>query len=128
MKPMRRVVSSSQPFYAPRAWPSGARDRHGTGMPDALPADQGFRSSRFSVRTHAVRHSVLLMCVPRSQKLMQSAIVSPPPPGWLGADSLGLGPEEVGVGDVADRSTPDAPPLDSVTGPGVGDSGATAGT
>ena len=43
------------------------------------------------VRTQAAFHSALLMCVSWSQKPMQSASDSPPPPGVLGADSLGLG-------------------------------------
>jgi hypothetical protein len=46
------------------------------------------------VRAQAAFHSALLMCVSRSQKPMQSASDLPPPPGALGADSLGLGAEE----------------------------------
>ena len=42
------------------------------------------------VRWQAARHSGLLMCVALSQKPMQSASDLPPPPGALGADSLGL--------------------------------------
>ena len=41
-------------------------------------------------RLQAARHSPLLMCVAASQKPMQSASDLPPPPGALGADSLGL--------------------------------------
>jgi hypothetical protein len=42
------------------------------------------------VRKQAVLHCAFVMCVSRSQKPMQSASVLPPPPGALGADSLGL--------------------------------------
>src|SRR6185503_971323 len=50
-----------------------------------------FRScSRFSVRRQSAAHSRLLMCVPASQKPMQAATPGAPPPGALGADSLGL--------------------------------------
>jgi hypothetical protein len=42
------------------------------------------------VRRQAAFHSVLVICVSRSQKPMQAASVLPPPPGALGADSLGL--------------------------------------
>ena len=52
------------------------------------------------VRTQAAFHSALLMCVWRSQKPMQSASDLPPPPGALGADSLGLAAEEA-LGDSA---------------------------
>ena len=41
------------------------------------------------VRAQAAFHSALLMCVSRSQNPMQSASDLPPPPGALGADSLG---------------------------------------
>jgi hypothetical protein len=44
----------------------------------------------FIERLQAARHSTLVMCVAASQKPMQSASVLPPPPGALGADSLGL--------------------------------------
>ena len=44
------------------------------------------------VRTHAAFHSALVMCVSRSQNPMQSASDAPPPPGVLGAASLGLAP------------------------------------
>ncbi len=46
------------------------------------------------LRTQAAFHSAFVMCVPRSQKPMQSASVLPPPPGALGAVSLGL-PDEL---------------------------------
>src|SRR5581483_1869660 len=42
------------------------------------------------MRTQAAFHSALLMCVPESQKPMHASTVRPPPPGALGADSLGL--------------------------------------
>src|SRR5437667_1924374 len=42
------------------------------------------------VRRQAAFHSTLVMCVSRSQKPMQSVSVLPPPPGALGAYSLGL--------------------------------------
>ena len=45
-------------------------------------------------RLHAARHSTLLICVAASQKPIQSASALPPPPGLLGADSLGLVPGE----------------------------------
>jgi hypothetical protein len=47
-------------------------------------------SSRFWVRRQAAAHSRLFMWVSRSQKPMQAAKLSPPPPGMLGADRLGL--------------------------------------
>ena len=52
------------------------------------------------VRTQAAFHSALLMCVSWSQKPMQSASDLPPPPGVLGADSLGLAAGEA-LGDSA---------------------------
>ena len=52
------------------------------------------------VRTQAAFHSALLMCVSWSQKPMQSASDLPPPPGALGADSLGLAAAEA-LGDSA---------------------------
>lgn len=84
------------------------------------------RSSRFKVRVQAERHSTLLMCVPLSQNPMHAASVSPPPPGALGADSLGLGPDVADVveEDVVDVTVP--PPLESMIWAGVGDSGAMA--
>jgi hypothetical protein len=47
-------------------------------------------SRRVRDRWQAARHSVFVICVPRSQIFMQSAKVLPPPPGALSADSLGL--------------------------------------
>jgi hypothetical protein len=46
------------------------------------------------VRIQAAFHSALLMCVSESQNPMQSARDSPPPPGALGAESLGLAENE----------------------------------
>ena len=43
------------------------------------------------MRVHAARHSALLMCVRASQKRMHACTPCPPPPGALGAVSLGLG-------------------------------------
>jgi hypothetical protein len=54
---------------------------------------------------------------------MQACSVSPPPPGVLGADSLGLALE---AADDAVRSVRAGPPLDSIVWAGGGDSGATA--
>ena len=82
-----------------------------------------WRSSLCSVRVQAARHSTLLMCVPRSQKSMQACRVSPPPPGTLGADSLGLALE---AADDAVRSVRAGPPLDSIVWAGGGDNGAMA--
>ena len=50
------------------------------------------------VRLQASRHSVFVMCESRSQNLTQSARVLPPPPGALGAASLGLVLEGEGDG------------------------------
>ena len=76
------------------------------------------------LRTHAAFHSAFVMCVPRSQKPMQACSVSPPPPGVLGADSLGLVLE---AADDAVRSVRAGPPLDSMTCPGPADKGGMAG-
>ena len=65
------------------------------------------KSIRFSVRVQATRHSTLLIWVPLSQKPMQACSVSPPPPGVLGADSLGLALE---AADDAVRSVLTGPP------------------
>src|SRR5436190_24233309 len=73
------------------------------------------------VRTQAAFHSDLLMCVSRSQNPMQSASDLPPPPGALGADSLGLTGEE-GPGDSA-RLGCTTPPVENCVG-SCGDSGA----
>ena len=61
---------------------------------------------------------------------MQASSVSPPPPGALGANSLGLALEVV-EDEAADEaavavSVPAGPPLDSMTAAGAGDSGAMA--
>src|SRR5690349_15762428 len=51
------------------------------------------------------------MCVPASQKPMQSARDLPPPPGLLWADSLGLAlPAGEEPGDRASDDPPEAPP------------------
>src|SRR5262245_28058068 len=72
------------------------------------------------VRRQAAFHSALVMCVSRSQKPMQSASVLPPPPGALGANSLGL-PGEV-PGESA-RLLGAEPPVANWVG-SCGDSGA----
>jgi hypothetical protein len=75
----------------------------------------------FIERLQAARHSALLMCVAASQKPMQSASALPPPPGLLGADSLGLPP-----GDRA-RLGEEPPPVANWLGKGsdMGDTGGT---
>ena len=55
------------------------------------PTPQRTLGYSFMVRRQAARHWALVMCVAASQKPMQSASDLPPPPGALGADSLGLG-------------------------------------
>jgi hypothetical protein len=62
------------------------------------------------------------MCVAASQNPMQSANVLPPPPGALGADSLGL--REV-PGDSAKLPEPVVPPVENCVG-SCGESGAIA--
>jgi hypothetical protein len=52
------------------------------------------------------------MCVPRSQKLMQACRVSPPPPGTLGVDSLGLALDAAADAVRSVRTGP--PPLESM--------------
>ena len=78
----------------------------------------------FIERLQAARHSTLLMCVAASQKPMQSASDLPPPPGLLGADSLGLPlPDEV-PGERA-RLGAEPPPVANWLGNGsdMGESG-----
>ncbi len=75
-----------------------------------------------SVRLHAARHSALVMCVPASQNPMQSASVLPPPPGALGADSLG----DADPGDSARLLEPVEPPVENCVG-SCGESGAMPG-
>ena len=77
-------------------------------------------------RLQAARHSTLVICVPLSQKPMQSASDLPPPPGVLGADSLGL-PLPEAVPGASARSGADPPPVENWLGNGsdMGDSGAT---
>ena len=76
------------------------------------------------VRRHAAFHSTLLMCVARSQKPMQACKDLPPPPGALGANSLGLPDDE--PGDRA-RELVVEPPVANCSG-SCGDSGAISGT
>jgi hypothetical protein len=103
------------------------------------------------VRLQAALHCCLLMCVPRSQKFMQSCSPLPPPPGVLGALSLGLvvpdaRPPEDGVASVRggdEGGTPRVPAEEGLVGTvvcgvcaeeelgaatGGGDSGATGAT
>jgi hypothetical protein len=75
------------------------------------------------VRTQAAFHSALVMCVPRSQNPMQSARDLPPPPGALGADSLGLG-ETPGDSAMFGCTTP---PVENWVS-SCGDSGAIGGS
>jgi hypothetical protein len=89
---------------------------------------------RAMVRLQAARHSVFVMCVPRSQKAMQSSSVLPPPPGVLAAASLGLsledGVEPPLVSGVVDVRLAGVPPLDRgvvVRGSDCGGSGAREG-
>src|SRR5262249_31781281 len=79
------------------------------------------------MRRQAARHSALLMCVPLSQNPMQSCKLLPPPPGALGAFSLGL-PVPPEPGDSArepDPVPPVLPPDDAEGGGRDGESGAT---
>jgi len=75
-------------------------------------------------RLQAARHSPLLMCVAASQKPMQSASVLPPPPGLLGAASLGLPLADEVPGERA-RLGEEPPPVANWLGKGwdIGDSG-----
>jgi hypothetical protein len=66
------------------------------------------------VRMQAAFHSALLICVSRSQNPMQSASDLPPPPGALGADSLGLAEEEA-LGESA-RLGCATPPVENCVG------------
>ena len=77
------------------------------------------------MRLQAARHSAFDMCVAGSQKPMQSAKVLPPPPGALGADSLGLADEE--PGDSARLLAPGEPPPVANCVDSCGESGAKAG-
>ena len=77
------------------------------------------------VRLQAARHSAFDMCVAGSQKPMQSAKVLPPPPGALGAYSLGLADEE--PGDSARLLAPGEPPPVANCVDSCGESGANAG-
>ena len=73
-------------------------------------------------RLQAARHSGFVMCVPASQKPMQSASALPPPPGLLGVVSLVL-PDEA-PGERA-RLGEEPPPVANWLGNGsdMGDSG-----
>jgi hypothetical protein len=75
------------------------------------------------VRTQAAFHSALVMCVSRSQNPMQSARDLPPPPGALGADSLGLA-ETPGDSAMFGCTTP---PVENWVG-SCGDSGGIGGS
>src|SRR4029078_7674053 len=75
------------------------------------------------VRLQAARHSAFVMCVAASKKPMQSARLLPPPPGALGADSLGL-PDDA-PGDSARPLAPVDPPVANCVG-SCGESGAMA--
>src|SRR5690349_21631461 len=95
----------------------------------------------FIDRLQAARHSPLLMCVPASQKPMQSASDLPPPPGLLWADSLGLalpagevpgerasvGPAEEPPPVLPDEAPVEPPPVANWLGKGsaIGASGGT---
>jgi hypothetical protein len=83
----------------------------------------------FIARLQAARHSTLLMCVAASQKPMQSASDLPPPPGLLGADSLGLLPDEVPGERASDEPPEEPPPVAKLLGKGsdIGDSPGTVG-
>ena len=74
------------------------------------------------MRKHDARHSRLLMCVADSQKPMQSTSRLPPPPGVLGAVSLGLDEP----GERARVLTVD-PPVANCVG-SCGESGAMSGS
>src|SRR5581483_8324849 len=74
------------------------------------------------VRSQAPRHSIFVMCVAGSQKAMQSARDLPPPPGVLGADSLGLGEP----GDKARLLDGGLPPVENCVS-SCGESGAMGG-
>jgi hypothetical protein len=75
------------------------------------------------VRKQAVCHSRLLMCVAGSQKPIQSVNRLPPPPGVLGADSLGLDEP----GDRARVLLAGVPPVANWVG-SCGESGAMSGS
>lgn len=85
----------------------------------------------FIERMQAARHSTLDMCVALSQNPMQSARVLPPPPGALGAASLGLLEADDVPGDRASELDPLAPGatlLVDVSACRGSGKGATAGT
>jgi hypothetical protein len=80
-------------------------------------------SSRCAERWHAPRHSLLDMCVSRSQYAIQSFRPQPPPPAVLWADSLGLALSAVGEGSL---SVLTVPPVSGVV-VNCGDNGAIGG-
>ena len=80
-------------------------------------------SSRCAERWHAPRHSLLLMCVSRSQNAIHCVRPQPPPPAVLWADSLGLELSAEGEGSLSILTGPPARGV-VVTG---GDSGAIGG-
>lgn len=92
---------------------------------DARDGDYHLTSGNSAIeRLQAARHSGFVMWVAASQKPMQSMSDLPPPPGLLGADSLGL------EGDVAGESArfgEDPPPVANWVGNGS-DIGASAGS
>ena len=102
-------------------------ERRQTRLPRAFGSAAAQRSTvgnSCMVRLHASRHSAFVMCVAGSQNPMQSAKLLPPPPGALGADSLGLLDEA--PGDRARLPEPVVPPVENCVG-SCGESGAIAG-
>ena len=83
---------------------------------------------RLSVRWHAARHSAFDMCVAGSQNPMQSLSVLPPPPGELGAVSLGCRRRHGRELPAAAPCFAGTPPPEETTGGTGGESGATLGT
>ena len=79
------------------------------------------------MRWQATRHSALVICVSRSQKPMQSARLLPPPPGTLGAVSLGLPGDNARPLPPPDCAAGGTPPLENWV-ESCGDSGAIPGT
>jgi hypothetical protein len=94
-------------------------------QPEGQPGGYHLMSGNsFIERLQAARHSTLLMCVAASQKPMHSASVLPPPPGLLGADSLGL-PDEAPGERASEEPPEEPPPVANWLGKGsdIGDSG-----
>ncbi|MGE0851750.1 MAG: hypothetical protein AB7O44_19335 [Hyphomicrobiaceae bacterium] len=112
-----------------RGWMEG-RDKPDHDKPRALgpcagPAAQRTLGYACIVRRQAARHWTFVMCVARSQNLMQSASDLPPPPGLLGSASLGLDGSEP-PGERAMLLAGGSPPPEIAVGSCWG-SGATAG-